>query len=175
MPTKKAKAKGKGKKEGAKKKKKQQAEGVKKKLPIKLMAFALVPLLLGGGGFVAWKKLIKKPPAEEQEQEVEEEEKVPLSYLPLEPFVVNLKGSGRRFLKVSITLALEGAKGAELAQKEVPPIRNAILLLLTNKRFEEVTTLEGKRKLQEEILAKVNDIIEGTQVREVYFTKFIAQ
>ena len=173
MPTK--KAKGKGKKEGAKKKKKQQAEGAKKKLPIKLMAFALVPLLLGGGGFVAWKKLIKKPPAEEQEQEVEEEEKVPLSYLPLEPFVVNLKGSGRRFLKVSITLALEGAKGAELAQKEVPPIRNAILLLLTNKRFEEVTTLEGKRKLQEEILAKVNDIIEGTQVREVYFTKFIAQ
>ncbi len=173
MPTKKAKAK--GKKEGAKgKKEKQQAEGVKKKLPIKLMVFALVPLLLGGGGFVAWKKFIKKPPAEEQEQEVEEE-KVPLSYLPLQPFVVNLKGGGRRFLKVSITLALEGAKGAELAQKEVPPIRNAILLLLTNKRFEEVTTLEGKRKLQEEILAKVNDIIEGTQVREVYFTEFIAQ
>ena len=121
---------------------------------------------------MAWKKFIKVPPAEEQGQEVE---KVPLSYLPLEPFVVNLKGGGRRFLKVAITLALEGAKGAEQARKEVPPIRNAILLLLTNKRFEEVITVEGKRKLQEEILAKVNDIIEGTQVREVYFTEFIAQ
>jgi len=153
-------------------------EKSEKRSPLKLILFILVPLLiLGGGGFAAWKFVLNKPKRDEKAAAKEEEKKkkIPLSYLSLDPFVVNLQGSGRRFLKVSITLALEGDKGAEVAQKEIPPIRNAILLLLTNKRFEEVTTMEGKKQLQKEILDRVNQLLEGTKVKEVYFTEFIAQ
>ncbi len=153
-------------------------EKSEKRSPLKLILFILVPLLiLGGGGFAAWKFVLNKPKRDEKAAAKEEEKKkkIPLSYLSLDPFVVNLQGSGRRFLKMSITLALEGDKGAEVAQKEIPPIRNAILLLLTNKRFEEVTTMEGKKQLQKEILDRVNQLLEGTKVKEVYFTEFIAQ
>ncbi len=171
---------------GKRRKKKEEQKGQEvaeetseKRSPLKLILFILVPLLiLGGGGFAAWKFVLNKPKGDEKAAAKEEEEKkkrIPLSYLSLDPFVVNLQGSGRRFLKVSITLALEGDKGAEVAQKEIPPIRNAILLLLTNKRFEEVTTMEGKKQLQKEILDRVNQLLEGTKVKEVYFTEFIAQ
>lgn len=179
----------KGKEKGRKRKKKDGAKkkGEKGRLPFKSLLFLLVPLLLlGGGGFAVWKFVLKKPADEKGEEVLKErakkakkrkkgEDNTPLSYLSLEPFVVNLQGSGRRFLKVSITLALTGEKGAELAKKEIPPIRNAVLLLLTNKRFEDVITMKGKEQLQQEIRERINKLLNGTKVKKVYFTEFIAQ
>jgi len=167
----------KGKKEAKAKRKKKEAKAEKKGLPVKWIVIALVPLILGGGGFFAWQKFLKgKGKAEEKKVEVaKKNEKVPMSYLSLEPFVVNLRGGGRRFLKVAITLGLEGEKTAEQLKARIPPIRNAILLLLTNKTFEEVSSVGGKKKLQKEIIACVNGIVEGEKVKEVYFTDFIAQ
>ncbi len=169
----------KGKKEAKAKRKKKEAKAEaaeKKGLPVKWIVIGLVPLILGGGGFFAWQKFLKGK-AEEKKVEVakKEEKKVPMSYLSLEPFVVNLRGGGKRFLKVAITLGLEGEKTAEQLKARIPPIRNAILLLLTNKTFEEVSSVGGKKKLQEEIIACVNGIVEGEKVKEVYFTDFIAQ
>jgi len=173
----------KGKKEAKAKRKKKEAKAEaeaaeKKGLPVKWIVIGLVPLILGGGGFFAWQKFLKGK-AEEKKVEVakkeEEKKKVPMSYLSLEPFVVNLRGGGKRFLKVAITLGLEGEKTAEQLKGRIPPIRNAILMLLTNKTFEEVSSVGGKKKLQEEIIACVNGIVEGEKVKEVYFTDFIAQ
>jgi len=175
MAQKKKAEKGRKKEEKAKRKKKE-VRAERKGLPVKWIVIALVPFILGGGGFFAWQKFLKGK-AEEKKVEVakKEEKKVPMSYLSLEPFVVNLRGGGRRFLKVAVTLGLEGEKTAEQLKGRIPPIRNAILLLLTNKTFEEVSSVGGKKKLQEEIIACVNGIVEGEKVKEVYFTDFIAQ
>ncbi len=131
--------------------------------------FGLLVILGGAGWFLLGRSKGKNPEEKRERPRV-------VDYVALEPFVVNLKG-GYNFMKVSITLEVEGKGGAEAVQKEMPAIRNQIIFLLTEKTFEEVVTAEGKKTLQKEIAQKVNSILgEGkVKVTGVYFTELIVQ
>jgi flagellar FliL protein len=132
-----------------------------------------VLILVGGAGFlVLGKGGSTKQPAKPVKPKV-------ISYVNLEPFVVNLKG-GVNFLKVTMSLEVEGKKGNEVVSKEIPILRNQIIFLLTEKTYEEMITSEGKALLQQEILKRVNRALEEKGVKEVkvtgvYFTDFIVQ
>jgi flagellar FliL protein len=119
------------------------------KLPI-LIVLALV---LGAGGFFAMKM--------KGGGEAKAEPEVKLGKIEeLDEFLVNLSG-GTSYLRARIALHLaEGTKEEEI-KGNLPAIRDAIILTLTNKTLREVETLDGKRKLKREIAAKVNGLLEG--------------
>ncbi|MCX7799455.1 MAG: flagellar basal body-associated FliL family protein [Fimbriimonadales bacterium] len=124
------------------------------KLPI-LIVLALV---LGAGGFFAMKMKGGGEKASEPELKLGKIEE-------LDEFLVNLAGGGS-YLRARIALHLaEGAKEEQI-KGNLPAIRDAIILTLTNKTLREVESLDGKRRLKREIAAKVNGLLEGLSEEE---------
>ena len=57
----------------------------------------------------------------------------------------------------------------------LPQTRDVLLTLFTSKTFAEIRTPEGKQQLREEIIARVNQVLDRDAVKAVYFTEFIVQ
>jgi flagellar FliL protein len=109
------------------------------------------------------------------------EAKVVAAYLLLEPvFIVNIDdGFATRFLQVEINLMYRELSVADRATQSMPHIRNNILLLLSAKTREAISTPEGRLALQVEILKSINDVLVADTgrggVEAVYFTKLVVQ
>jgi flagellar protein FliL len=136
-----------------------------KKLIIIIAAVLL--LVLGGGGAFAYIQKQKAAAAAAAGDEEEEEgdapaphaeakkhdSKHPPTFVPLEPFVVNLADKeSDRFAQVGVTLEVEDAKFAEELKAYMPAIRNGILMVLAHKTSAELLSQDGKIALQKEIL-----------------------
>lgn len=94
----------------------------------------------------------------------------------MEPFLVNLAGGGnKRYLKVRMDLESTEKKPNEEYQQRLPQLRDTILTILSSKKYADVYDSEGKNKLREEILSKVNPLVMHFKVRMIYFTEFVVQ
>jgi flagellar FliL protein len=94
----------------------------------------------------------------------------------LETFIVNLADKGgTRYLRVSMDLELENEEAVEVVEKRLPKIRDAILMILPTKKYEDIGTVEGKVSLREEMLAKINELMKPEKIRNIYFTEFVVQ
>ena len=95
---------------------------------------------------------------------------------PLDPFIVNLAGSGgSRFLKVNVSLKMSAPEVHLELRKNILKIRDSILFLLSNKSFEDIDSFQEKSKLENEIMVRVNKFLTAGQVNGAYFTEFIIQ
>jgi flagellar FliL protein len=95
---------------------------------------------------------------------------------PLDPFIVNLADAqGQRYLKAVIQIETDNpAAEAEITEK-MPLVRDEILMILSNKTFDDVATVSGKRMLKREIASAVNRYLGSGQVTNVFFTEFVVQ
>lgn len=94
----------------------------------------------------------------------------------IEPFIVNiLDQDGTRYLKAAITLEMADAEAVEAVNQRMPQLRDAILLLIGNKSFNELSDLQGKLQLRSELLDRLNKILSNGSVRKIYFTDFVVQ
>lgn len=76
----------------------------------------------------------------------------PPTYMPMEPFVVNLADrDSDRYAQIGITLEIEDAKFADEMKAYMPAIRNAILMILSHKTAADMLGREGKELLAAEI------------------------
>jgi len=99
-----------------------------------------------------------------------------VSTYALDDFIVNLfHPSEDRFLRIKIELGLEGQDTQKEIEKKLPKIRDSLLMLLSSKSVEEISTLQGKLILKNEIINRINSILNTGHVSEVYFTEFIIQ
>lgn len=74
------------------------------------------------------------------------------SFVALEQFTVNLADEGgERFAQVALTLEVSNEETGAAIKARMPSVRNAILLLLSSKRTDELLTVEGKRQLASQI------------------------
>ncbi|CAG0964417.1 Flagellar protein LafL [Burkholderiales bacterium] len=144
----------------------------------KLLVMLVAVLLLagGGGGGAAWFLLGGKSDAKEKKAPPP---KAPV-YHPLEQFTVNLQPEGdEQYLQISMTLKVGEQKVVEHLKQHDPELRNRFLLILTSKAPSQLTSIEGKRLLAEEILhAARRPFSEGQpdqEVQDVVFTAFIIQ
>jgi flagellar FliL protein len=130
----------------------------------------LVLALVGAGA--AFFVLKKKHSADESEDGAHADEthetaappkrdpKTPPTFLPLDSMVVNLADpGGNRFVQLGITLQLEEAKIAEDMKPYMPAIRNAILMLISQRTAEQMLAVEGKEDLSQNIIAEVSHIM----------------
>ena len=150
---------------------------VKNPKKLKLILIILIVMLSIGG--LAWFYLIRPAGDKEHDKEkVEVKASSPPVYLVIEPFTVNLKPEGQ-FLQATFTLQMENPEELTKVKTYMPQIRSRLLLMLSNKTVEELSTLDGKEKLGAEITKLVEEpYIEGsahTKVTNVFFTSFVIQ
>lgn len=94
----------------------------------------------------------------------------------LDPFVVNVTGDGyNRFLKLRIELETNNVSIKEELDARLPQVRDALIVLLSSKQLSDITDFEGKALLKEDILERVNDLLETGDVRSILFTEFVVQ
>ncbi len=95
---------------------------------------------------------------------------------PLDGFTVNLKSDqGRRYLKATISLELNGEELSIELDNKSPVIRDRIIRILTSKTLEEISSKKGKAKVSEQIVDTLNAMIVDGQVKGIYFTEFVIQ
>jgi flagellar FliL protein len=105
--------------------------------------------------------------------------KAPIYYAVDPPLVVNFEdGSVVRFLQISMEIMARDQKAIDSVQKNIPLIRNNLLLLMSNRNYESMVSREGKEKLRAEALAEVRAVQKkegGPDVDDVLFTSFVVQ
>jgi flagellar FliL protein len=146
----------------------------------KMMVLGLMGvLLLGGGGGAAWFFMGGGKDEEgkhAQKTQGEEHVEEPGPVMELDPFLLNLADRDEiRFLKVSIKLELDRPEEKTDFQNKVPAIRDALLVLLSSKESQLLRTVNGKRRIREEIMTRVNGVMSKGKISNVFFTDFIIQ
>jgi flagellar FliL protein len=133
----------------------------KKKLII-IAAVVLLLLVIGGGAtvFLLKKRAAAAAAADETttgasggHQSAKPDLKHPPTFLPLDPFVVNLADKDAdRYAQIGITFEVEDPKFAEQMKAFMPAIRNGILMILAHKSSAELLERAGKEQLSADIL-----------------------
>src|SRR5271167_1740308 len=95
------------------------------------------------------------------------------------PLVVNFEdGSVVRFLQISMEVMAHDQKAIDSVQKNIPLIRNNLLLLMSNRNYQTMMSREGKEKLRQEALTEIRAVQkkEGSpDVDDLLFTSFVVQ
>jgi flagellar FliL protein len=140
-------------------------------------------LLLAGGGIGAWLLLGSNDTHHSKKAAEPAKEPVgPALYVALDPpFVVNFDGEQVvRFLQITVQVMTRDPATVELLKANDPVVRNDLLLLFGNQKYEVVSERAGKEKLRSDALAAIRHVVQGAggkpeRVEQVYFTSFVMQ
>jgi flagellar protein FliL len=138
--------------------------------------------VLAVGGVAAWFLLAghkdEKSPTAAKPVQVQG----PPIYVALDPpFVVNFEAEQLvRFLQVTVQVMSRDPATVEILKANDPVVRNDLLLLLGNQKYEVIATREGKEKLRQQALDAVRNVVKNAggqpnRVEAVYFTSFVMQ
>ena len=109
----------------------------------------------------------------------EGEAKASLFYAIDPPLVVNFEdGSAVRFLQISMEVMGKDQKSIDSVQRNMPLIRNNLLLLMSNRDYQSLMSREGKEKLRQEALTEIRAVQKkqgGGDVDDLLFTSFVVQ
>ena len=128
------------------------------------LALALVGVGAGGG---AWWYMRHEPAGSSPEKHKVEPVKPPV-FAPLDAFTVNLQQEeSAQFAQVGLTLRMTDEAAVSELKLRMPEVRDRILLMLSSKKAAQLLSVEGKRKLAEEIRAAVNAILAPEAVLKI--------
>lgn len=146
----------------------------------KMIIIGLAVALLAGGGGAAFMMMGQKP-AEEAAQAAPAPAG-PSAFVTLDQFVVNLaEPDTHRYLQIGITYEVNGDPVSEQIKTLTPVIRSRILLVLSGKTVAQLTSIEGKQQLMDELVDLARVTIQGDArdptrgVRDVHFSSFVIQ
>ncbi len=156
-------------------------------LPI--INFVLLLILLGIGGFIAWKMMSMEQtsaPSSQEETakgeaveipEAEDEDPgAPPVFLDLADITINLADTDiSRFLRAKIKLELKNEDVRPRVEQHMVEINDMVLTLLSSKTFAEIRTPQGKYDLKEDLVYRINRLVGGKPVKNMYFTDFVSQ
>lgn len=95
---------------------------------------------------------------------------------PLDTFTVNLKSdAGRRYLKVTMSLELEGDELSLELDAKTAVLRDRIIRILSSKTLEEISSKKGKGKVSSQVMDTLNSMISDGEIQGIYFTEFVIQ
>ena len=150
-----------------------------KRVLIVIIAVAVLFMgMVGGGFFILWNKISQIPqtPAAAEEVPVAEEENVMGPLYSLDTMIVNLADhGGKRYLRVTMALELSDPEAVTAIENHLPQVRDAILMILPTKTYDDISTTDGKIALRNEIMAKINQMMTKGKVNNIYFTEFVIQ
>ena len=151
----------------------------KKKLIIIILAIVILGavafFMLGGkkGGDA------KEPNQEEidlaKEEEEEEEEKT--YYYKMDEFLVNLNspGNSTKFVRTTISIVLDSKDAKDALEKQMPVVRDSFLVYLKELRPSDLKGSSGIYNLKDELLLRVNKLIEPDEATDILFEEIVVQ
>lgn len=158
----------------------EQKEGEKpSKSKIKLIVIiAVAVIVLSAGGFLAYKMFLgggHKGDAAKEEKAQPDEKLLGQSFImELQPFIVNLTDK-HRYLKLTMQLEIVDKAYEPKVTEKVPNLRDAVIILLSSKSSETLSTIEGKLQLKDELLVRLNQVMDKEIFKNIYFTDFVMQ
>ena len=97
-------------------------------------------------------------------------------FVSIDSFVVNVSdGEGDRFLKVKIDLEVSSAEVGQEIEQRMPQVKDIMIGLLSSQNATAVRSMEGKDRLREQVLTRLNAVVRTGVVRQVLFTEFVVQ
>lgn len=154
--------------------------------PILLIALLILNMLVVGGVgamlYLGKKKEAQKPSIDqvvqgEHETQKKEEEKVDDlmgSTISMETFLINLAGTrGGKLAKITMEFEVSNELVKDEIIKRKPQIRDMIIIMLSSKSFDSLSTSEGKNGLRDEIRDEVNHFLTKGEIKRIFFTEFI--
>lgn len=106
--------------------------------------------------------------------------KFEIAYYPIEQsFTANLAdGSGFVQIGISVATYYDSRVGDNL-ERQMVPIRSAILMVLSDQQAAVLATPEGKQMLQRQLTKSINDVLRAKEgfggIDNVYFTNLVVQ
>lgn len=152
------------------------------KILVLLIGVLMVLMLgMGGGLFLMWNKIsainlqANANAGGQSGQEANLEQPLGTIYA-LNTFIVNLADKGgNRYLRVTMDLELGIPELESEITKRLPQVRDAVLMILPSKRFEDISSVEGKQALRDEILAILNGFLVQGEITNIFFKEFVVQ
>ncbi|MGQ9857082.1 MAG: flagellar basal body-associated FliL family protein [Thermodesulfobacteriota bacterium] len=151
-----------------------EAAGAGKKKASKLPVLVLlVAVLAAGGGFFGWTQL--KGSASQTPEKASPPPPPPV--VSIKPFVVNLQDPGDipRYLKLEFDVELRPGSQVKELETRMSELRDAVIVLLGSKRSADLATVEGKERLRDEIITRINSRLQNATANRVFFKEFIIQ
>jgi flagellar FliL protein len=114
---------------------------------------------------------------EKQEQDKEAKDDPFIGeFIPMETFFVNLAGSrGGKIARVTLELEIENKNSdiTEEIDRRKPQIRDIIIILLSSKTFDQISSKDGKDNLRDEIKGRLNSFLTKGKIKSILFTEFL--
>ncbi len=82
---------------------------------------------------------------------------------------------GKRYLKVTMDLEVAGRNAPDTIRDNKSRLKDALILLFSSKSYAELSSMEQKMALKDEIISRLNQILGSSVVLDVYFTEFVIQ
>jgi flagellar protein FliL len=148
----------------------------------KWLIIAIAALVVLAGGGAAAVMLMGKGDAHGKKEAKAKAPMAPPLYVALDPpFVVNFEGEQLvRFLQITVQVMTRDPATVELLKANDPVVRNDLLLLFANQKYDVVAARAGKEKLRADALAAIRQVVEAgggapAHIEQVYFTSFVMQ
>lgn len=154
------------------------AEGGKSKKRL-IIVILIAILAIGAGAGGTW-YFMQQAGDEEAEEEKPKPKAKPTTFIDLEVFTVNLQPEeSGQYLQVGLTVKARETEVVQEIAKQMPSIRNRILMLLSSKKAVEISGINGKQQLSQQIADEIRQSLDSEDlqedVREVLFTSFVIQ
>ncbi len=144
-----------------------------------IIVVAQVVLAIGLTQFLIVPKLgISAADLGAQEPEAEAVEMPEMGVLMgLEEIIVTLQSDSRvpRYLRININLELKDQVAATIATQRLPQLRDIVIMILSSKTVEDLTTPEGKKSLRDEIFRKLDERMPAGVLMNIYFSDLVIQ
>jgi flagellar FliL protein len=167
---------------------KQKEEGTEdqrpKKSPLRWILLVGAAAVLGVGGYLGWSFF---GPGSSKDAALVQSGSLPKAVnknevskiiCPLDFFVVNLLDKtniAKRYLKVTLALEVGDEEAKAKVEKHKTQLRDSIILLLTSQAFQDISSVEGKLGLKQEVMNRANLVLGAGMVSRIYFTEFVVQ
>ena len=102
--------------------------------------------------------------SDSKEKTEEEASALPVTgYYEMKPFLTNLSNNGTKlnYIKVSVVISVADSRDITLLEEHDPLLRDAIVTILSSKRYEEAKSVAGntnRQTIQAEIRKKITEI-----------------
>lgn len=147
----------------------------------KIIMIVVAVILLAGGAFAGMTFFGKEDVAEGEEAAVEPSQGPPIYTSLHPPLVVNFKDDAGdpHYMQITMEVMARDQGVANSIREHTAVIRNALILLYSTAKYEEVTTRDGKEAMLADGLAEIQDVL-SSEIGEpgaeaLYFTALVIQ
>lgn len=154
----------------------------------KIIIFAVAGVVLIGAGVGGALFFLKSPENTDEEQlteaetpEKETKEAKEAIYENMHPaFTINFKeGSKKKFMQVYMVAMFYDMDSRDSFKMHMPVVRNKILMTLTGKDSDELSTKEAREQLRIDSLQAAQSVMQDrygeNMVEDIFFTKLVMQ